>query len=149
MVLFFADYFNFLVSFLWLDEMFPFQGFGQFICGWMVIAYLVQSFITLWYDLAKWHMYIVLPFRQVMITAKYNLIYLTTGQWGRGKRKWLIISQVTHNCKNFWWKRIFRKKETFNQFLLETQQLSKPLDSQKTKKLKTKTAECSINNKRF
>ena len=65
----------------------------------MVIAYLVQSFITLWYDLAKWHMYIVLPFRQVMITAKYNLIYLTTGQWGRGKRKWLIISQVTHNVR--------------------------------------------------
>ena len=60
----------------------------------MVIAYLVQSFITLWYDLAKWHMYIVLLFRQVMITAKYNLIYQTTGQWGRGKRKWPIISKA-------------------------------------------------------
>ena len=58
----------------------------------MVIAYLVQSFITLWYDLAKWYMYIVLPFRQVMITAKYNLIYLTK-YWTMEKER-LIISKA-------------------------------------------------------
>ena len=65
----------------------------------MAIAYLVQSFITLWYDLTKWHMYIVLPFRQVMITAKYNLIYLTTGQWpGEGEKE---MANYCHepNCR--------------------------------------------------